>query len=156
MTLLCKGKDVSFKMKEGGTIAAPRGYGMLHDPAGTNWAKCSLLIAPFKDLGRMDDESKAPGYARSYMGRKYHLRSGEVELPNKSLEGWKNEGEIAEIFYTRGGTKMPFRFRHPFGKRTFFSIFRGNDSATLYKQGRYYRVQLGRSCLLDDRGIVHP
>lgn len=156
MTLLCKGKRIAFDMKDGRHVAAPAGAAMLHDPVGTNWAKCSLLIASFTDTGPMEDESKAPSYARSYLGRKYRMRDGEVALPNKSLDGWTNEGEIARIWYTRGGTRMPFRFQHPFGKKTFFSLFRGKDSATLYKQGRYYRVQLGRSCLLDDRGIVHP
>lgn len=156
MTLLCKGKRVSFEMKNGTKVTPPPGAAMLHDPAGTHWAKCSLLIAAYTDEGLLDDDAHVPGYARAYMGRKYRMRGGHIDTPNKSLDGWQSLGEIHRIYYTRGGTRMPFRFQHPFGKKTFFSVFRGKDTATLYKQGRFYRVQLGRSCLLDDRGIVHP
>lgn len=153
--LVSKGTRVGFDLKDGEEIDAPAGYGMLHDPTGHHWARCSLLIAPFR-RGTVVDPDEVPSYAKAYLGRKYRPHVGEVTLPNKSLNGWERLGEVGRIWYTRGGTKAPFRFQHPIGKKTAFSIFRGKDTATLYRQGRYYRVQLGRGCVLDDRGIVHP
>jgi hypothetical protein len=153
--LVTKGTRVGFDMEDGQEINAPPGYGMLHDPTGKSWARCSLLIAPFR-RGGLAQEDEVPSYARAYLGRRYRPRIGDVVLPEKSLVGWDRLGRVSRIWYTRGGSKAPFRFQHPIGKKTIFSIFRGKDQATLYKKGRYYRVQLGRACVLDDRGIVHP
>jgi hypothetical protein len=155
LTLLCKGTAVSFEMQEGGTVVAGRAKGMFHDPTGRDWAKCSLLIAPYRMEGYAEDDD-VPGYARAYKGRNHRMRHVSLELPDKGLDGWSNEGQIKKLWYTRDGTKRPGRYYHPIGKKTVFSIFRGKDAATLYQKGVYYRVQLGRACLLDDRGIVYP
>ena len=64
--LVCKGSSIKFKLKDGRTISA-RGS-LLHDPKGTHWPKCSLLVCSFsRDGGEVTDAQKSD--VKSYLGR---------------------------------------------------------------------------------------
>jgi hypothetical protein len=144
--LICKGFAVSFIMKSGRKVSAPAGYGFLHDPSGSSWARGSGLVAPFQKRG--DEISNSA--ARSYFGN--DPKGGAIALPPKSLGAWKRVGEVAEILYTRRRpAKLPTAhaddYYHPISE---------SARVTLYRRGRLLRVELGSGCVWNERGIVKP
>jgi hypothetical protein len=143
--LIAKGFSVSFKLTNGKMVRAPGGYGLLHDPSGKDWPKCSGLVASFsKGGGEIDDR-----LAKDYFG--HAPREGELSLPPRALSAWKKVGAVAEILYTR---RRPGRlladhqdeYFHPFEKGT----------PTLYRRGRMLRLELGPNCEWSWRGVVRP
>lgn len=153
--LIVKGQKCSFDMKDGGSVTGAGA--MMHDSTGRYWSKCSLLFGTFQRGNRRVPDSEMKGAPRNYLGRTHQGNYGSVNLPPKALSEWEHVGEVKEIWYTRTGKKAPFRFRHPFGKKsTVLSFFKGVGHAQLYKCGRFYRLQLGKNCILDDRGICWP
>jgi hypothetical protein len=143
--LICKGFAVSFKLASGKTVKAPGGYGLLHDPGGKDWAKCSGLIAPFSKGGSEIDDAKA----KDYFG--HTARGGELKLPPRSLGEWKKLGVVSEILYTR---RRPGRLPADHQDRYYHPI--SNGTATLYRRGRMLRIELGPGCDWSYRGIVSP
>jgi hypothetical protein len=155
--LIRKGLRVHFIMEDEKTrVAAPRGASMLHDPQGTAWGKCSLLFVSFRPGGPKLDEDKVPDDARHYLGKNHEPRVGHVDLPPRGLSSWEKVGRVTSIFYERTGTKARGLFRHPFGVRTALMLWRKGTLPTLYKRDGAMRLELGPSCIVDDRGIVFP
>jgi hypothetical protein len=155
--LIRKGFGAWFKMVDGGArISAPRGSSMLHDPKGTSWGKCSLLFVRMRMNTRQPTEREIEGEAKHYLGKAHRYGVGSVELPPRALAGWEKLGAVDEIFYDRPGTKAPGLYKHPFGKRTALMLFRQGKKPLLYRRGSAMRLELGGSCLLDDRGVVFP
>src|ERR1700747_1236863 len=136
--LICRGKTIAIDLVDGGAIDPPASHGLLHDPSGRLFPKRSLLIGPF-ERGSPADEETIPREAGDYLGRAYEVRRRECRLSPKELSAWKRVGEVAtlgnaqgEIFYTRGGTRAPGRFRHKFNKASLSRLFRGRGKVTLY------------------------
>jgi hypothetical protein len=154
------GRDVTFLLKSDREISPPKRHGMLHDPSGETWPRCSLLVAHFEQGWK---ESKAPD-GRNYFGRNAVVWEGEAELPPKDISKWKTVGELKTIFYDRAGTKHPGYFRHMFHKprglwRLLFLVKRSaaNGPVVLSRYGRNtYRIDLPDGCVVDDRGIALP
>lgn len=156
--LICMGREVEFVLKDGREIKAKQTRdGMLRDPSGTYWPKCSLLIAPF------ENGTEASKQAGNYFGRDAEVFEGRVDLPPQSLGEWQELGEVREIFYDRAGTKHPGFFRHEFhkprGMYKLVFLIKGRaakEPAVLYQHGDYFRLDLPKGCVVDDRGIVVP
>lgn len=154
------GRAVLFVTKAGRDLNAPARHGMLHDPNGETWPKCSLLVTHFEQGWK---ESKA-SEGRDYFGRNAIVWEGETELPPRDLARWKTVGELSTIFYDRAGTKAPGYFRHVFHKprglwRLLFLVKprAAKGAVVLSRYGRNtYRVDLPSGCIVDDRGIALP
>ena len=82
------------------------------------------------------------------------LHEGLVELPPRDIKSWKRIGEVKKIYYRREGRHRGL-FKHEFGKRRLWAFFKRGE-ATLYKLGGAYRLEMGRGCIWDSRGIVFP
>jgi hypothetical protein len=149
--IIAKGYAVSFEMKDGSDVDAPRSAAMLHDEKGKHWPKCSMLIMPFRKGGAAVEMT---GDEADYFGGDYDARQGSVTLPPKPLSEWTCLGEVHKIFYERPG-KHRGLFKHEFGKRRLVGLFK-TGKATLYKRGSALRLELGKSCIADARGIVRP
>lgn len=143
--LIAKGFRVIFKMKGGKTVKPPAGYAMLHDEDGRDWPRCSSIVIPIRVAGGPVKDAKA----RAYFG---HLpAAGRAVLPPRSLSEWTRVGEIDEVLYTRRRPRgLPAShqsdYYHPIEKGT----------ATLYRRGRWYRMELGSGCQWNWRGIIKP
>jgi len=147
--LIAKGYAVRVLLERGANqvwVAAPASYGLLHDPSGTDWSKCSGLVAPFsKGGGELDD-----GDAKSYFG--HAPREGELALPPKALSRWKRLGVITEIEYTRRRPgNLPADHKAPY-----YHPFEQGKLPTLYRLGRLLRFEMGPGCVWNWRGIVRP
>jgi len=126
---------------------------MLYDPSGRAWPSCSLLFASFT---KGPEEKDPPDDAIDFYGSRYIVHRGTVSLPAKNLSSWRKIGPIEEIEYTRPGTRAPGDFGHLFGKRRWQALYKQGRLPILYVLGRTHRLELGRGCIVDDRGIVHP
>jgi hypothetical protein len=160
--LIVKGRSVAFDLEDR-EILVRRSSGLMHDPTGRSWPRCSLLIGPFQ-RGRAA-RSDAPSYrdAQSYFGRDAEVRQGEVDPPPRPLASWKRLGTVEQIWYTRAGMRYrhrgkPSPFRHPFNEPGILTrLFRGKGRRpVLYAHGRFLRLEMQRGCILDARGIVWP
>lgn len=159
--LIHKARSVRIFMADGRTIK-PRGD-MLHDPSGRAYPKSALIIGPFRKGGHSVPDNKFEGAPRYYLGRGYRGRYGSVRLPPKNLRQWqfvgyvsKGDPEDGEIQYTRTGSRAPGGFYHAFNKRGLGSMFNGRGRVRLYRYGSFYRLQMPRGAIVDDRGFVWP
>ena len=155
--LIAKGFDVLFEMHDGRDVLPHPEAAMLHDPEGSLWPKCSLLVMRFthSDAPYDADDSEAV----DYFGKGHELHRGVVDTPPSDLCQWHRVGFVRRIWYYRDGTRYPGDFKHTFGKRSLASLFRSGD-AVLYSRGtgkeKAYRLELPEWCRLDDRGILAP
>lgn len=139
--LVVKGTRVRLVLDSGRTVSCSGG--MMHDPAGKHWPRCSVLIGgyskgsePVSDLG-----------ARQYFGAGYVAKQGTVDTPPKSLaDGWRELGVVQRIYYVRVG--------NIYGGQLFKHDFR--RTVTAYRRGRFVRLELGTFCNLGPRGFVSP
>ena len=142
--LICKGFSVSFELVSGKTVKAPASYGLLHDPSGKDWPKCSGLVAPFEKGGDEIDDR----LAKEYFG--HTAREGEMALPPRALSSWRKLGVAAKILYFRRRPgNLPAEHRDEY-----FHPFKG--TATVYRLGRMLRVELGPNCSWTWRGVISP
>lgn len=144
--LIAKGFHVIFKMDDGRTVRPPAGHALLHDEDGRDWPRCSGLVIPIKRVTREPVRSSS---AKSYFG--HEPVGGRVVLPPRTLSEWQRVGVIDEVLYTRRRPRgLPSAHRadyyHPIDKGT----------ATLYRRGRHYRMELGSGCRWNWRGIITP
>lgn len=157
MSLIVKGTAIIFEMKSGDDIKPPRGYAMLHDPDGKAWPYRSVLVGPWRKGGKASDEELTIEM-RKYLGRSHTIHKGGVNLPPRQGP-WESLGEIAILFYKRTGSRVPpekRKMRHEFGKTSVAKILLGHGKAHLSKCGSWYRVNLPRGAVVDDRGFVWP
>ena len=158
--LVSKGSHVGFKLagKTRKKIWCPARAGMLHDPSGDSWPKCSVLVACYERGRKKPSREQYQGAPRDYLGRQYQARVGSIALPPRDLDQWQEIGELEEIYYLRPGTKAPGKYRHKFnaprGMYRIMFLFKGRGDARLYKLDRMYRIEVER-CIIDDRGFVY-
>jgi hypothetical protein len=157
--LIVKGTRVRLHMAEGGPLVRPRG-GMMHDPTGKAWPRNSILLGPFKKEGLPVDASKYQGAPKEYLGRNYNPKEGSVNLPPKALSHWEDVGLVERIDYYRHGTKAPGGYTHKFhaprGVYHVLHAVKGKRRVMLRRCGKFYRLDLGKGAIADDRGIVFP
>jgi hypothetical protein len=156
--LIDKGEDVGFVLEGGKKIDAPKRAGMLHDPSGRAWPKCSLLVMSYRRSSRQATDDELRGESRDYFGRDYDACVSTIDTPPKAIGEWSFVGDVKRVFYWRPG-KHQGVYKHDINKphgfvRVLF-LFRGKMRAKLYRRGRTYRLELD-NCALDDRGIVRP
>ena len=151
--IIVKGVSVIFDLTDGSSVRPRASAGMMHDPTGRAWPKKSLLVGAYQKGGITDD---VPEDAKRYLGRNYSAHEGSVDLPPKRLGEWEKLGEVETIYYRRPGTRAPGKFHHEFNKPGLRRLVHGTGRAMLYARGSYYRLELPRSAIVDDRGIVWP
>lgn len=163
--LICMGRHIIFEFDDCDDLQLPGRWGMLRDPDGKYWPKCSLLFTSFAQGDEDDDATKA---ARNYFGRNASIARGEVKIPPHDLKsGWHEVGIVSQIFYERAGTKAPGRFKHKFndprGWMWLVALFKRKAARTpvvLFEYDRggvqALRLELPDGCLVDERGIALP
>ena len=150
--LIAKGYTVSFKLVEGGTVKAPASYALLHDPEGKEFPKCAGFTSPFVKQGRAVNNREAKSYFEKFGDTRSLPIGGQlgIDVPNP-LSKWKRIGEIEKINYTRKcpgrSCSHPGRYYHPFEQGKF---------PVLYRWGRHLRMEMGRGCEWNWRGVVYP
>ncbi len=156
--LIDKGEDVGFLLEDGREINAPKSAGMLHDPTGRAWPKCSLLVMSYRRSSKAADDKQIGRDARNYFGRDYEIGVSMIDTPPKALSQWTYVGDVQRVYYWRPGRHQG-SYRHdinkPKGLVKLLFLFRGKMKARLYRRGRTYRLELDK-CHLDDRGLVRP
>jgi hypothetical protein len=156
--LICKGTEVLIELVDGSDVL---GEALLHDPTGKWWPSRSCLIGSFDKLPTVAKPKEAPKEAAQYLGRSYVIRAGSVTLPPRAIGLWDKIGQVEAIYYRRQGIKARGRFRHRFNRRGLLArllsaLIKGEGKLTLYQYGRWYRLELPRTAILDDRGFVWP
>jgi hypothetical protein len=144
---------------DGKRILTPRGA-MIHDPSGSVWPNCSLLIVPIRG-SRVASDDEYQGAPKHFLGRTHQARVAQFEIPSRTVGDWKVVGNVTRVDYVRGGTKAPGGYRHtmnkPRGIYRFTHLLKGGKApVVLRKLGRCYRIDLPSGCVVDDRGIVYP
>ena len=142
MTIKVKANAVMLEDMNGKLIRLPRSYGMLHDPEGTDFARCDVYFGPYKMT-----RAKAPmdSSAKWYFGRTYEAKG--VRIDGLRLDGpWKHVAGVRKIFYYRRGVRAPGGFHHAFHR----------SPLELSKCGKFYKLTLPGGCIVDDRGFVWP
>ena len=146
MTILVKGGEVDLILVDdeenylsGNTIVLPAGYGMCHDESGRNLPKCSLFFGPIQTTA--ERVSKLPKNAAQYFGGDYEGLKARIDVPSGK---WNSVGRVKEILYYRPG-RYEGDWRHEF-----------EVPVALFRQGRWYRMQLPRGCVVTWRGIEKP
>jgi hypothetical protein len=155
--LMVKGTRVAFDMQEGGEVIVRSKSGMMHDPKGIAWPRCSLLVGPFQRTGHHPEREGAD--ARAYFGRSYSLLQGQVASPPpRALSSWEKLGPVEQIWYTRTGSRFTGKFRHPFNQPGVVTqIFKGKGRPPiLYAHGSFLRLEMQAGCLVDSGGIRWP
>lgn len=152
-SLIQKGRNVEFLMKEGGSHRCQGS--MMHDPSGRYWPRTSVLCGPLSANARRAMKEDITAEARHYLNR--DPRMARVDTPPRSIKGWTYLGEVEEIRYTRTGNRSPGRYFHEFSKGTALAtLVKGKGRARLYRLGRWYRLDLPSNAILDTRGFVWP
>lgn len=159
-SLWCLGTDVGFVMrKPRRTFDASPAHGLLYDPSGRHWPKCSLLVAPFRE-GEIVDVGDT--HAAAYFGKGARVHRGPIVLPTADAGAWDELGELHQVFYTRTGTRAPGDYKHPFGEpkgmlRVVALLTRALASPVILSElDGAYRIDMPKGCIVDDRGIVLP
>lgn len=155
--IVVKGTRVAFDMKgrrhgPEPDIVCHATYGLMRDPDGRAWPRCSALVGPFR-RGGPEVES---AYARRWMGRRVVTRKGAVTLPPRALSAWKVLGEVEVLYYLRPGSSHPGMYKHAFNKDLLHKLVFGKTKVLLRRRGRFYRIEMGDRCTIDDRGFVAP
>ena len=154
MTVLVKGSKVVFLMKDGSKIRPSASSGIIHDPDGQAYDRCTVYVGPVVHTRRRPNS--VPSKATRYFGRKYQPHIVQVQVP---VHGpWKSLGEVVEILYERTlGSQYEGKYFHKFkARQKFFFVFKTGNHPIVSRCGRYYRVELQKGCIVDDRGFVFP
>jgi len=151
--LTAKGYEVAFRKRSKGKangriIRPPKSFALAHDPSGSDWPRCGLLVLPFRRLG--DDVSYKP--AEEYFG--YDPQGGACRVPPKDLKHWHFVSEIDGIDYWRPGIDYEGDYEHYFKARG--HLFGPKEKPLLFRIGKVYRLELGSGCVVNWRGIVTP
>lgn len=153
--MLCRGTRVILELSDGEKLKPPGRNGLLHDTEGRSWAKNVVLVGPFQKGGKIDE---VPARVRQYLGRTATIHRGEAStesLPRR-LGQWERIGDLAVLYYCRGGTKARGCFHHELNKSAINRAVHGHGKVTVYKYGQWYRLQFPRGARMDDRGFLYP
>ena len=121
---------------------------LCHDPAGKVWPKNEALIVKYQltDAQPTQRVSKA---LREYAGD-VPFFEGEPQIPSGA--DWELLGVVDRIWYERTG-ELEKPYQHPFGEH-------GEPLPNLYTcvvdRKRFYRIDLGREAVWNERGFVTP
>jgi hypothetical protein len=162
--LICMGRNIVFDIDECGSIELPMRWGMLHDPDGVYWPKCSLLFTHFHQGKERDDSDEGAGY----FGKRANVRRGCAdEIPPHDLHhGWHEVGIVNQIYYERAGRhagRYKHKFNDPRGWMWLVALFKSKTAKTppvLFEYNHNgvvaLRLELPDGCTVDDRGIALP
>lgn len=139
--ILVKGERVFFAMASGRIVRCPPGNGLLHDPDGEIWPRCTTYIGPIR---RTIVATATGGKAKAYFGRNYEGKA--VTFSSPPATGWREVGLAVQIDYSRRG-KYAGPYFHPFKRGV---------HPTLFRSGKWLKLELGNGCIYDDRGFVFP
>lgn len=158
MTLIVKGLRAAFDVDPDREILVRPSSGMMHDPEGTSWPRCTLLFGPFERGPVADPDSESYDEAKEYFGERTRVREGVIDRPPRPLGAWERLGTVEQIWYTRPGSRFRGRFRHPFNSPGIVRrLFKGRGRRpVLYARGAFLRLELHHGCVLDELGIRYP
>lgn len=137
-----KGRRVAFEMEGGRIHTLPPSYGMIHDPTGKFFPKCHVFFGPYQ---RTETPVSKTSLETAYYGSNYPGKEARLELPRGP---WRIVGNVVQIFYWRPGRHEGAYF-HPFATQT-------QRPLQLAQSGRFYRLSLPESCVVNERGFVWP
>ena len=151
--LAVKAHEVRFELVSGRLVRAPKRDGMIHDEDSASWPRCSVLVGPYV---RGTRDAHLDGKAKRYYGPGYQGQSSEITLPPRDLGDWTELGQVRRIFYVRAGNIFGgTRFKHKFKAKVLDWLFR-RKPATLYRHGKWLRLELPGGCVVNWRGFVAP
>jgi len=127
----------------GNPIVIPSGYGLVFDPSGRSLDRSSLYVGPIVTTDERVE--KLPPFAKDWFGSDYEARKAHVDIPSS---GWDSHAHVVAITYFRPGGD-----RRGYSDDWFHEFSR---PVSLFKQGRWYRMDLGRGCKITWRGIERP
>lgn len=155
--LLIKGDTVRFDLATGKTKAAPKNFGMIHDPTGIAVDPCVVYVCMCKyDMKRSVRIHKSiVDFTLDYFGEDADLINAMVEIPDGP---WQFMGVVKTIHYERYGhlpdvEGIPGSWWHPFADSIDF-----NEEVQLFKSkcGGAYMLQLPEGCIITEHGFVKP
>ena len=134
---LIKGRRISFEMDDGTTLELPVSHGMMHNP--NKQSRCRVYFGPFERSG--ESITKVDRFTTNYFGSDYKARAGYIDFPEGK---WTHVGAVARIYYERPGEFSDY-YQHPF-----------KEPVPLSRNGSFYRLELPKGCVVNDRGFVSP
>lgn len=143
---LVMGTLVSFDMRDGRQFDAPDRAGLMYCTVGSAWPRCVLMVGPFRRGGETDNISLA---ARKWLRDDYQPNEGRIDTPPST---WREVGELERIWYLRTGALNVY-VKHKFKKRQLLVI---PVKTTLSRAGKWWKIQLPGTCIINERGIVSP
>lgn len=118
------------------------------DPTGKAWPKNEALVTKYQ-LTDAEEEKRVPADLRKYAGD-VPIYRGELLVPSGAE--WELVGVVSRIWYERTG-ELEKPYQHPYGEH-------GEDLPNLYtcvvERKRFYRLDLGKGSVWNERGFVKP
>jgi hypothetical protein len=151
--VICKGTRVIFELASGEDIKPPAAFALGHDPSGKEAPARYVYCGPYTRGGRADQD-EVPDEAWRYLGRAHVIHCGSYNPPKAGP--WAKCGEVAVIYYVRGGKRAPGGMRHKFNRASLERVVLGRGKVTLSKCGRWYRLELPKNARVDERGFFWP
>jgi hypothetical protein len=156
--LVCVGYDVDFELESSRVVRAPENAAMLYDKTGHQWPYTSLVVVPFRRLGKKAERGNR--FAKAWFGRSYDLLEGSAAVPDRDMTAWREVGPVLRVFYTRGsGDQREARragdYEHDFSIRGPFDFFtfRRPKLPMLYRRGAALRLEIARDYAVTAAGI---
>lgn len=129
----------------------------MQDPQGREIARCNVII----QQGRMVPQrapSRITPEAAAYFGD-VPISEMDREIPNVRGVAWSTVGYCRQIYYDRISARMletgEDPFQHPY-KANSIEYDNAFLSVASIKGKRTYLLQLGPSCIVNERGFVKP
>lgn len=149
--LTALGRNVRIYAEDGRRISLPSGHVMLFDDTGRSWPRCGLLLGPVR--ASSEELAKPSSFGEKWFGSQPQVR-GDIDLPPKTLEGWKEVCRVTRIDYYRFGESHGGAYKHTLRQKTLF----GKELVVLLRQhGAFRRLDLRGGCMqVSWRGILSP
>jgi len=148
------GHHVAFELRDGQEVILPVGYGLFYDADAEDMPRCVVVAGAYRQTGRPMEVTRN---VEKFFGEEYTARAGKTSVDLGALArrqgGWRELGDVAKVFYIRGGKRAPGPYHHDFKDRQFW-VF--SAKTTLEQSGRWYRLTLPGTCVINDRGFVAP
>lgn len=150
--LTALGNGVRIFAEDGRRIALPASHVMLFDETGRDWPRCGLLFGPVRTS--TEPLQRPSQFGEKWFGASQPQLKGDVSLPPKGLDGWKEVCRVTRIDYYRFGESHGGAYKHTLRRRTLF----GKELVVLLRQhGAFRRLDLRGGCMqVSWRGILSP